>query len=762
MKIKKFITFGILVVVLGAIFIPTHAVHASWFGVPTPSDLVDVAFKGLGFILMTVSAFVLTISGYIFDKVISFTIVDMAKNIGDPNGVGGAITTAWATLRDVANMCFIFVLLYAAFKAMFELNFSGLSTTIRNIIIVALLINFSLFFSKVVIDASNIVAVGFYNSISNQNTVTLSSVSGSPTPTTSQTGISAGYMNMLGLQTFYDSRMLDNLTGGPTQIMTISIMSSVFMLITAVVLLMAGVMFAARFIILVLLMILSPLALIAFIIPGMKNQFDKWKSSLIDQSFFAPIFFALTWVVFKLGNALIKAVQDPSNTAPVSWANLTTNPQSTVTLIFNYVLIIGFSIAALVISKTVASRGATGGAFKAISGGIGTGVIGGAGLAARNTIGRGSKYISENKREEWSKSTIGRAGLWMADKGGKSSFDVRSLADSKAGKAVGAGKILDSSVFGKAAGKGGFNAAVDTKEKAKAKYAKDVYGQTGAEKDEAGRLKGEYEKLAGEDGKKVKDAVKKEEGRIRAEREAEEKKAEKAKNNATKEVEEKEKIANQLKADRQAGIMVNPEEEARVTKEVEEARLKLKTTTETHELALEKIKADIEKKDYTEATKALLTETEKRKRAWEDVKNAGAERQRAYAERLENSKVKNVATAIGSGLLSGSVGAVAGGVVGSVLGPAGTIAGASIGGGIGARIGVKTRREGNKAAARKVREQAREKSKAEKAADAARDYQKEQDEASGTAPEASAAAPSASPAATPSAPAAPSGGGTKT
>src|SRR3989338_1523285 len=133
---KKFLTFGILIVILAVFFVPTHTVHAgvlSWF-VPSIGSLIDVAIKAIAYVMMTLSGLILTLSGLIFDKVIDFTIVKMAANIGDPAGVVGAITIAWATLRDIANMCFIFVLLYAAFKTMFDTDFNNFSKTVKDII----------------------------------------------------------------------------------------------------------------------------------------------------------------------------------------------------------------------------------------------------------------------------------------------------------------------------------------------------------------------------------------------------------------------------------------------------------------------------------------------------------------------------------------------------------------------------------------------------------------------------------------------------
>lgn len=473
---KKFLTFGILLIVLTGILLPssvnagpdtcpdgTEGVRAPDTGlllcnnakgvadgvpgtgnVESSSGLAGWIWKtfaqGIGYILITISSLALLLSGWVFDEVVKFTILDMAKNLGGgAGGVGDAITTAWATLRDIANICFIFVLLFAAFKNMFQYNINNFGTTVRNIIIVALLINFSLFFSKVIIDASNVVAVGFYKSITNTS-VTYNT--NTTKDSAFQKSISAGYMNMLGLQTFFGDNILTNgkLEDGG-QILAVGIITAVFMLITAVILLIAGIMFVARFIILVFLMILSPLALIAYIIPGQSKHFDSWFDSLKNQSFFAPLYFALTWVVFKVGSSLIGVLGKPE----VQWSEISTNPKGVLPLIINYVLIIGFSIAALVLSKQMATSGATGGAFKAISGGISTGVVGGTAWLGRTSVGQAGKYFSENaklqgatKSTNFLARTSARAALYASEKARSATFDARnaSIPTSVVGDAI--------------------------------------------------------------------------------------------------------------------------------------------------------------------------------------------------------------------------------------------------------------------------------------------------------------------------------------
>ena len=78
------------------------------------------------------------------------------------------VEKGWGAVRDVANIFFILMLLYVAIKTVLSLNVTDNKRLVGVIIIVALLINFSLFTTKVVIDASNILAKIFYNNITSQ------------------------------------------------------------------------------------------------------------------------------------------------------------------------------------------------------------------------------------------------------------------------------------------------------------------------------------------------------------------------------------------------------------------------------------------------------------------------------------------------------------------------------------------------------------------------------------------------------------------
>jgi len=97
-------------------------------------------------------------AGELFDAMIAFSLSSKVINSKFAND-------GWEIVRGIANITFIFILLYIAFAVILQLTTFNTKKVLANLIIVALLINFSLFFTKVIIDASNILALTIYNSI---------------------------------------------------------------------------------------------------------------------------------------------------------------------------------------------------------------------------------------------------------------------------------------------------------------------------------------------------------------------------------------------------------------------------------------------------------------------------------------------------------------------------------------------------------------------------------------------------------------------
>ena len=104
--------------------------------------------------IWTVSANIVRFAGHILDYFVYYS-----TNSTSYDNV--FINKGWGAVRDVANIFFIVTLLYIAIKTVLSLDSSGSKKMISYVVIIALVINFSLFTTKVVIDASNILAKYF-------------------------------------------------------------------------------------------------------------------------------------------------------------------------------------------------------------------------------------------------------------------------------------------------------------------------------------------------------------------------------------------------------------------------------------------------------------------------------------------------------------------------------------------------------------------------------------------------------------------------
>lgn len=210
------------------------------------------------------------------------------------------VATGWTTARDIANMGFIFILIYLAVTIMFQANTSGTMHTLAGVIVVALLINFSFFFTRVVIDAGNILSVQFYNAIAAKSVV----VEGTNVP-----DITRGIMEGVDLQTALNSESFktfansySNASGFIPYVISMSFIfisiGAIFFMLAAT-FLTAGVQFLVRIVVLWFVIIASPLALVARAsgLKQLEHYYHIWQSNLIKHAFYPVAFLFIFWIL---------------------------------------------------------------------------------------------------------------------------------------------------------------------------------------------------------------------------------------------------------------------------------------------------------------------------------------------------------------------------------------------------------------------------------------------------------------------------------
>lgn len=196
-----------------------------------------------------------------------------------------AVVAGWTLIRDLANMLFIFYLLYVAIGMILQLSGINAKSAVTSIVIAALLVNFSMFFTGILIDASNILTGEFYTAIT-KNGVKLTDI-------TAQATKIAETINptLQGKE--------EGIGGVSKSAMNEIILAILFFTIARFFFVGAAV-FIGRVISLLFLIMTSPLAVLGTAIPYIKQAEGKWWSTLADQLLLGPFVMFVLWFVLSL------------------------------------------------------------------------------------------------------------------------------------------------------------------------------------------------------------------------------------------------------------------------------------------------------------------------------------------------------------------------------------------------------------------------------------------------------------------------------
>ncbi len=450
----------------------------SFVGAETSPSIfsIDSIKLAIANIILGLAATILGLAGTLFNFVISYTLnfKEVIENVG-------VVNIGWEIMRDLSNMAFIFILLAISIATILGIEKYNAKTLLKQVIIVALFINFSLFITNVIIDTANVFTVGFYNAI------TEDVGSGGTGNQAWDKGISNIFAQSLNLETVYAKATLEK---KPVEnILTMAFMGSIFLLVTAFVFFAAAILFMKRMIFLMFLMILSPFAFLGSILPATQSHAKNWWKTLFTEAFYAPIFMMFIYIVAR--GITSEAYQNTIGAKNTGFDNIVTGTSGSGVsfVIFNFILIIGLMIASIVSASKLGATGAKGmmgmgkglkewgtGRIKAGAGaGAGAATFGATGRLGRRVIGGvASKTADWAKDKEFATNSIGKFGVDKVRKLADASFDVRNIP--KVGKALGLGTGI----------KGGYKTKVIEQEKKRKEYAK-FLGDV-VQKDDSGKV----------------------------------------------------------------------------------------------------------------------------------------------------------------------------------------------------------------------------------------------------------------------------------
>ncbi len=370
----------------------------------------------------------LILAAYMFDFVINLTIGDFKEAVNGP--LKAPIENVWNLIRNFSNLIFIATILYIALKTMLDAEGWGDRKLLMKVIAFAFLINFSLLFTKLAIDASNIATVEIYNGItkslteSKNGNISLDKIA----KVKAGSGLSQGLINFSGdnanaslAALFLNNMLISEVYDGSGQaistgnIISNSLLGSIMLLVAAFVFFAISIAFLVRFFILVVLMMTSPIVFASNLLPGVDAQSKMWKENLINQCVFAPTFMIMIYIALQMLASTSSLLKTGGTTA----------------LFVNYILTIVSMIACLVVAGRAGAHAGSVEWGKKIGGAL---ALGGVGFAGRRLIGGGFG----GKLTKWGEGGIasnnglakiaGRLSLMAGNKLKDSSFDVRNIS----------------------------------------------------------------------------------------------------------------------------------------------------------------------------------------------------------------------------------------------------------------------------------------------------------------------------------------------
>ncbi len=328
-----------------------------FFSVPLVTNAV-----GLSDIVITVTGWALYVGASLFNKALELFVLGMGKLItGQPTqlgqgsfsvGLGVSIDVIWKTVRDLVNLSFIFGLIYVGFKTILDAG-TDTKKMLSQIIICALLVNFSLFITKVVIDVSNVTSNEIYKAMKIAPSATQGTASGS-------IGISDAFLARMGLIQLVSlphagETVTTEIPGrdlGKEGYLPFTIGAGLFILVSAFVFFAGAVLITIRFGVLVLLMMLSPIAFAAWVFPALKSWSEEWRHTLLSQAFFAPAYLFMLYITLKLADGY----QNATGAADGIYTTKLFNEGYTSIAFFSLTIVM--MVSSLVLAKKMGAFGA--------------------------------------------------------------------------------------------------------------------------------------------------------------------------------------------------------------------------------------------------------------------------------------------------------------------------------------------------------------------------------------------------------------------
>ena len=273
-------------------------------------DNCQNSLGALGWLVCPTTGKIAEAVDWLYDTIEDFLVVNpVTADDSSP------IYQIWKYCLGLTNVVFIIFLLVVIYSQITGVGISnyGLKKALPKLIIAAILVNLSFLICSLAVDVSNIIGNGLrglFDSVANSAIVANTSGSGAEVTGVSASDIAVSRAEMYGAIAGGSSIAILGI-GGAIAFAPGAIWMLIPVLLGALVAVVTGLItIALRQAVVVLLIMIAPLAMVAYILPNTEEWFNKWKKLLIQMLVFYPMFSLLFGASSLAGFAIIASAQD--------------------------------------------------------------------------------------------------------------------------------------------------------------------------------------------------------------------------------------------------------------------------------------------------------------------------------------------------------------------------------------------------------------------------------------------------------------------
>lgn len=254
------------------------SIDASSYGNEETIEPSSCDVSGIGWIICPVSNWIAEGMDYLYGTIVSF--LNVAPIVGGDSG----LYQMWDIVRSIANICFIIgflILIYAQITGAVISSYT-IKKMLPRIIIAAILVNVSYWICAIAVDVSNILGVAVQDMfMAMQERIGAANSAADDIGWVKVTALALGGGSLAAIGLF-------GATAGGAGALAFAIIAALIPALFAV--FVAVAILAARQALITVLVVLSPLAFVAYLLPNTEEWFRRWRKLFVALMVMFPAF----------------------------------------------------------------------------------------------------------------------------------------------------------------------------------------------------------------------------------------------------------------------------------------------------------------------------------------------------------------------------------------------------------------------------------------------------------------------------------------